>query len=241
MPRKNAGEDRRDEERAHPGAPQRAAEGGGDRVAVAARLVPLGRERLHHPHPHDRLLGAGVGGRQLVLEGGADAPEAPAEDGGRDDDRRQDGQHDEGQAGVDHEQHDDAADERHRLRHQLDQHVADGALDRGDVGGEARGDLARLAGLEEADREREQVLEHRAAQVGDHALADVGELVDADVRGHGVEDEDDQDHGAMRSRSAAVAAPRPPVRRRSPRRRRPTPRRPVAQPSARGRPCRRRC
>jgi hypothetical protein len=57
----------------------------------------------------------------------------------------------------------------------------------------------------------EQVLEHRPPEVGDDALADVGQLVDPHVGGDGVDHEDDDQDRAMRSRSAAVAAPSPPV------------------------------
>ena len=81
-------------------------------------------------------------------------------------------QHEQRQPRAGDHHHGGGADEQHDVA-QRDRHRrADRGLDLGGVGGEPREDLAGLGLVEIGDRERREVVEHVAAQVGDDALAE---------------------------------------------------------------------
>ena len=145
--------------------------------AVTLALQGFGGEALHHPHAADGLLGAGVGPGHGVLHLAADPPDAPADGKGGGDDQRNDRQGQQAQlrAGGDQQRH--RAHQAHRLGGQLRQHGAGHTLHGAHVGGQATGQVTRLVIPEKTRRERQQMREKRAAQVGHHARPHPGQQV----------------------------------------------------------------
>ena len=83
------------------------------------------------------------------------------------------------------------------LRSATDTDDADRGLDLRGVGGEPRQDLAGLGLVEEGGRQRGQVVEHVAAQVGDDALAERDDEVVAHRARHREHAGDRDHHGEI--------------------------------------------
>ena len=97
------------------------------------------------------------------------------------------------------------ADEQHEIAQRDRDRGAGRGLDLRGVGGEPRNDFAGLGLVEESARQRRQVREHVAAQVGDDALAERGDEVVAQ-RARQREHRGDADHDqeiAVDQRNAA--------------------------------------
>ena len=130
--------------------------------------------------------------RDTVLRRAAEVADPAAEEDHRpEDDRDADDQHS-GKLGRQREQIDDAADAGSEVA-QGDRHArADDLLEDSGVGSQPRGDFRRPVLLEEARRQRQQVLLNRDAQVGDGPLANPRNEVEAKRRCRGEHDDDHQ-------------------------------------------------
>ena len=140
----------------------------------AAGGEPLGHARGHR----------GIVVRGLVLE----EREAPAEHpGGNEEDRQQEDRQCGDLPGDRH--HDaDGEDEGDDVRHDPGERVGEGALGADDVGVEAGHERTRAGAVEERDRQRLHVVEHRGAEVEDQALTHPGGQIAVDEAEAGVED-----------------------------------------------------
>ncbi len=144
-----------------------------------------------------RLVDVGGHVGHAVLAVARKAPHAPAEDQDRNERRRHPEQHEERELPARHEEHDRRAGHHQRVANDHRQAVADHLLQQRRVVGEARDHLAGARRVEERGLEREDVVEHRAAQVRHHALAGRHHQVEAE-EGRDRERERDRDHRAER-------------------------------------------
>jgi hypothetical protein len=94
-------------------------------------------------------------------------------------------------------QHDQPADQQQRLRSAIDSARTDHILDLRGVVGQPRNHLAGAPGLEKGRRQRQQVVEDPAPQVGRYPLAQPGHVVEARVGGRR-EQRDDAEHHQQR-------------------------------------------
>ena len=221
--RDHAGEDDEDDDRGQDRArlrrDARRLIGLLDLVAEARIRQPLAGIGLHGPDRTDQLgrVGRGVGER--ILRAARQPPHPAPERDQRDHDQRNREQHEAGEFRARHHHHRGGAEEQHQIAQRDRDRGADRGFDLGGVGGEPRDQFARARGIEEGRRQRDQMREHVAAQIGDDALADGHDEVvarGAGEREHG----DDRDHHAeivvdharcpsASGRSRSSAAPRP--------------------------------
>ena len=197
--RDHAGEDDEDDDRgqdrARLGRRARRLIGLLDLVAETRVRQPLAGIGLHGPDRADQLgrIGGGIGER--ILRAARQPPHPASERDQRHHDQRNREQHEAGELRARHHHHRGGAEEQHQVAQRDRDGGADRGLDLGGVGGEPRDQLARARGIEEGRRQREQMREHVAAQIGDDALADGHDEVvarGAGEREHG----DDRDHHA---------------------------------------------
>ena len=182
----------------HRARPRRAARrliGLLDLAAEARRRQPLAGIGLHGPDRADQLGGVGAGVRQRILRVARQPPHPAPERDQRNHDQRDRQQHEAGQFRARDHHHGGGADEQHHVA-QRDRHRgADRGFDLGGIGGQPRHQFARARGIEEGRRQRDQMREHVAPEIGDDALADRHDEVVARRAGRG-EHRDDRDHDA---------------------------------------------
>ena len=152
-------------ERAQARGDHRLVEHARDRPAEAAQLALLLRERLHHAHAADVLLGLGgqLGDALLHLLRGRPVALSVAE--GDPDDERGGGEGHRREAGIERDHHDRRDQDRDGGLDQEDQAVAEEEAHRLQVHGGPRHQLAGLLPVEEGQLERLEVLVHPVAQV----------------------------------------------------------------------------
>ena len=183
----HGGEDDEDHQRRHDSALGDAAAGriegalGGLAEALGGALL-LG-EGLDGAHRVERLAAFRhhVGHARLRLARQA-ADLAAEQDDGRHH-QRHDGQHQQGELGIGHHQHGDAADAHQRIAERHRRRRADHLLDQLGVGRDAAHDVARALDLEPGRAQPHDMGEQVAAQVADHALAQPRHQVEARARG----------------------------------------------------------
>ncbi len=173
--------------------PRAAIVGALDLAGEARSGQPFVGERLHRAVGADQLRGIGGGFGQRILRIARQPPHPAPERHQRQHDQRDHQQHEAGQPRAGHHHHGDSAGEQHEVAQRDRDRRADGRLDLGRVGGEPRDQFAAARGIEERRRQRRQMREHFAPDVGDDPLADGHHQVVARGAGDG-EDRDDGDH-----------------------------------------------
>ena len=148
-------------------------------VLAVDRLVAV---RLHRADLVQRLVDVGADVADAVLARPRQPPHAPAEQHDRRHHQRHPGQHEQRQLGAREREHHQSAGEEQEVADGHRDARADHGLEHRRVVGEARDHLAGTRDLEEAGRQREQVIEHGATQVGGDALAQPGHVVEARER-----------------------------------------------------------
>ena len=163
-------------------------------VAIAAGGEQFGDERLHDAHRRQAFGGESGGLGKPVLGASGTLPDRAS--------GRIEGQHDQGnrrqhegrQFGAGDHHHRDRADEQEQIAQRERRRGAECRLELGRVGGETRGDVAGLLGVEKARIEPGQVGEEIGAKVGDHPFAQRHHEVVSGAGGQR-EHRDDTDHG----------------------------------------------
>ena len=174
--RHDAGEhDEDDDQRQHRARPRRAARrliGLFDLAAEAAGRHPLAGIGLHGPDRADQFGGVRTGVRQRILRVARQPPHPAPERHQRNHDQRNSQQHEAGQFRARDHHHGGGADEQHHVAQRDRYRRADRGFDLGGIGGQPRHQFARARGIEECGRQRDQMREHVAPDIGDDALAD---------------------------------------------------------------------
>ena len=176
-----------------------------DRVGEARARRRLAGEGLQRAHRADRLGRVGRSVGQRVLRRAGARTHRTAEAHQRQYDERNRDQHHRREPRAGHHHHRDRANEQHDVAERDRGGGADGGLDLGRVGGKPRNQLAGSRGIEEDGRQREDVGEHRIAQVRHHALAERGHQVVAKrarAREHGGDDHEHRRNTGRYSRPA---------------------------------------
>ncbi len=160
------------------------------RLAVAVGLGRLAGKAAHRADPGDGLLGGLVGTGERVLRGLRELRH-PAPDHHRaEGHRRHQGQHQEGEPHRRGRQQRQPTHHHHQIAQTHREVDADRVLHDGGVGGQAAGELAGLAGVEEGDLLVDDRAVDGLAQPGDDALAGNREEVVAQGNRHRLHGED---------------------------------------------------
>jgi hypothetical protein len=138
--------------------------------------VSVGLHRADFVH---RLVHVGRDVRDAVLVVARQAPYAAPEQQDRHQRGRDSQQHAGRELPADDEHHHRRTQHHQQVAHEHRQAVADHLLHQRGVVGEAGNDLAGARGLEVGRLQREEMVEHRAPQVGDHAFAQAHHQVEA--------------------------------------------------------------
>ena len=164
------------------------------RVSVAAGAERFGDERLHDPHRRQALGCEGGRLREPVLGATGTLPDRAPRRIQRQHDERDRGEHEGREFGAGDHHHRDRADEQEKIAQRHRRRGAEGRLELGRVGGQARGDVAGLLAVEKARIKPGEMGEEIGAKVGDHPFAERHHQI---VTGAGREREhcDDADHG----------------------------------------------
>ena len=172
-------EDRQDDERHQRRPVARPAQDGDQEIAdvrgIARDLVGLVGERLDVGDALERLLDDGVGLGEPVLREARHGAHLPADDDGDEDDRREAGEHHEGEASAGEDDEGQAAEKKGRLAQELGGRPGEGVLDLGQVGGDAAGEFADAALGEEAHGQCDQARVSVAPDVDERPFADLVE------------------------------------------------------------------
>ena len=193
---------RRDQQRALADPRQRGRERGLDALAEAAPVLRLVAVGLHGADLVQRLVDVGADVADAVLARAREPAHAAAEEEDRHDHQRHAGQHEQRELGAGDREHHEPADQQQQVADRHRRARADDGLEHRRVVGEPRDHVAGARDLEEARRQRQQVIEHRAPQIGGDALADPRHEVEARERRHRHHD-DDAEH--QRERAVELA------------------------------------
>ena len=165
-------DDDRGQHRARAGRAARRLIGLFDLAAEARIGQPLAGIGLHGADGADQFGSVGGRIRQRILRAARQPAHPAAERDQRNHDHRDRQQHETGKPRAGDHHHRGGAEEQHDVA-QRDRHRrADRRFDLGGIGGEARDQLAAAGRIEECRRQRDQVSEHVAPEIGDDALAD---------------------------------------------------------------------
>ncbi len=175
-------------------------------VAECGAIGFLVRVGLHGADFVHRLVHVGRNVGDAVLVVARQAPHAPAEQQDGDQRGRDAEQHEGRELPAHHEHHHRRTQHHEQVAHEHGQAVADHLLQQRGVVGQARDHLAGARRLEIAGLEREDVVEHGAAQVGDHALADAHHQIEAHEGGRGEQRRHPDHRGQRRIEQLRVGA-----------------------------------
>ena len=165
-------------------------------IAAEPRIGQLlAGKGLHGPDGAEQFgcIGGRVGQRIL---GTARQPPHPApERHQRDHDHRDRQQHEAREPWARDHHHGGGAEEQHHIAQRDRYRCADRGLDLGGIGRQPRDQFAAARGIEEGGRQRDQMREHVAPEIGDDALADGHDQIVPRRAGAG-QHRDDSDHDA---------------------------------------------
>ena len=143
-----------------------------DGLAKPADAEALGGERLQHAHRADQFGGVGGRLRERILRRTRAAAHGAAESVKRQHDDRDRGEHEGGKPWARHHHHHGRADKQHEIAQRDRNGCACRRLDLCRIRGKARDDFAGSRFVEKGARQRGDVCEHVAAQIGDNAFAE---------------------------------------------------------------------
>ena len=177
-------------------------------IAPVDRLVTI---RLHGADLVQRFVDVGADVADAVLARARELADPAAEQDDRHDDDRHAGEHEQRELDARHRQHDEPAGEQQQVADRHRRARADHRVEHRGVVDEARDRIAGPRHLEEPGRQRQQVAEHRAAQIGGHALADPRHEVEARVGRRRHHDDDAEHQGERPVELACVAGGEPAI------------------------------
>ena len=166
------------------------------------RLVAVG---LHGADLVQRLVDIRADVADAILARARELAHAATEQDDRHDHHRHAGQHQQRELGAGDREHRQAADQQQQVAHRHRRAGADDRLEHRRVVDEPRDHVAGARHLEERRRQRQQMVEHRAPQVGGDALADPRHEVEARERRRRHHD-DDAEHQRQRAVELARVA-----------------------------------
>ena len=159
-------------------------------LAETVDFIPLAHERFHDADGRDAFLQERCNIRHALLDQCAVALELAAENLHRLPDERDDDERQQRQLPVEHDHHDDGADENRALRHHLDEVRDERRLDGRDIVRDEAHRLARLMLVKIRHRHALELAEHRLAHVDDDFLSNIRDEIALPV----VEDAAEQEH-----------------------------------------------